>query len=86
MAELAYLLCAISSFICFALLLRAYLRTKQQLLLWSSSCFFFYLIQNCTLFADFVIVPQFDLTIWRAGAGLCGSALFLFALIWETRS
>lgn len=86
MAEIAYLLCAVSSLICFVLLLRAYLRTQQRLLLWSSTCFFFYLIQNVTLFTDVVIVPQIDLASWRASAGLCGSLLFLFALIWETRS
>lgn len=86
MAEIAYLLCALSSLICFVLLLRAYLNNHQRLLLWSSACFFFYLIQNAVLFADLVIVPQIDLTVWRAAAGLCGSALFLFALIWETRS
>lgn len=86
MAEAAYLLCALSSLICFALLLKAYLKTQQRLLLWSSACFFFYLIQNVILFADLVIVPQVDLMVWRTSAGLCGSALFLFALIWETRS
>ena len=86
MAQFAYLLCALSSLVCFVLLLRAYLKNRQSLLLWSSLCFFFYLIQNTVLFADLVLVPQIDLLVWRAVLGLCGSALFLFALIWETRS
>lgn len=86
MAQIAYFLCAVSSFICFALLLRSYLSNKLKLLLWSSLCFFFFMLQNITLFLDLVIVPQIDLMFIRALLGFCGSALFLFALIWETRS
>lgn len=86
MAQFAYLLCALASLICFVLLLRAYLKNPLRLLLWSSLCFFFFMLQNVTLFADLVIVPQVDLILWRTVSGFIGSTLFLFALIWETRS
>lgn len=86
MAHIAYVLCAIASFLCFALLLRSYLKNKVKLLLWSCLCFFFLAIQSIILVADRITGPQIDLTMWRTLAGFIGSALLLCSLIWESRS
>jgi hypothetical protein len=86
MAHLAYLLCALSSILCFAFLTRAYFKTRIRLLLWSSICFSFLTLQNIVLFTDYVLVPQIDLSIYRQVAGLLGSTCLLFGLIWETRT
>ncbi|MBX9567593.1 MAG: hypothetical protein K2X77_01805 [Candidatus Obscuribacterales bacterium] len=86
MAPLAYLLCALASIVCFAFLVRAYLRTRVRLLLWSTVCFFFLTVQNIVLFTDLVLVPSTDLSMYRMVSGLIGSFSLLFGLIWETRT
>lgn len=86
MAHLAYVLCAITSFLCFALLLRSYLKNQVKLLLWSCLCFFFLALQSIILVADRLTGTQIDLTFWRTLVGFMGSALFLCSLIWESRS
>ncbi|MGH9549422.1 MAG: DUF5985 family protein [Terriglobales bacterium] len=83
MGQVSYALCAITSIVCFVLLLRGYFRNRTRLLLWSSLCFFCFAIQNGLLFIDLVLMPQIDLSLWRTGAGLIGPAILLCGLIWE---
>jgi len=83
MGPIAYGLCALTSLLCFILLLRAYLKNKSNLLLWSSLCFLFFTVQNITLFVDLVLVPQISLVFWRTITGFVGSFLLLCALIGE---
>jgi len=85
MGCVAYALCALTSIVCFVMLIRRYMRSRGQLLLWSSLCFFFLAIQNIILFVDFVVVPDIDLSLWRTLAGFIGAVIFLGALIWEKR-
>lgn len=85
MGSIAYALCALTSLLCFILLLRGYLHTKTQLLLWSSLCFFFLSIQNVILFVDLVLVPQISLSEWRVSTGFIGAMILLCAFIWEKR-
>lgn len=85
MAQFCYALCAITSIVCFALLLRAYTRNKTPLLLLSSFCFFFMAVQNSLVFIDLVLLPQINLSFWRTLAGVVGPALLLCGLIWERR-
>lgn len=80
---IVYVLCAITSVACVALLIRGYFRTRTRLLLWSSLCFVGLAIQNILLFVDLVVVPDLDLSIWRNGSALVGLCLLLFGLIWE---
>lgn len=84
-AQIAYGLCALTSLVCFALLIRSYRDKRVRLLLWSSLCFFFFALQNGILFVDLVIYPtQLDLSLYRTVTGFIGALVLLFALIWET--
>jgi hypothetical protein len=85
MAEIVYLLCALTSLACTALLARAWRRTRSRLLMWSSLCFLLFTANNIVLFADRVIVPDVDLALVRAATGAAGVMVLLFGLIWEAR-
>jgi Family of unknown function (DUF5985) len=84
MAEAAYILCAVTSAVCAVLLLRAYLRTRVRLLLWSTLCFLLLTVNNVLLVIDLVIVDSgTDLTEVRTGSGLAGLLLLLYGLIYD---
>ncbi len=83
MAEAVYVLCALTSFACAALLLRAYRRSKTKLLLWSSLCFVAFALNNIILVIDLIVVPDIDLFVLRTSVMLVGFALLLYGLIWE---
>lgn len=85
MAEAVYILCALASMTCSALLLRTYLRSRARLLLWSSLCFIGLALNNILLFLDLVIVPDTDLSILRGLVALASVALLNFGLIWESK-
>lgn len=79
-----FLLAALTSFACMALLFRGYARTGVRLLLWSALCFIFLTANNVLLFVDTIVVPaQVDLRPYRLGAALAGVACLLYAFIWE---
>ena len=81
---LLYLLAALSSIACMALLFRGYARSGMRLLLWSALCFVGLSINNVLLFFDFVVFPtQVDLRPWRLVAALAGVLFLLYAFIWE---
>lgn len=79
-----FLLAALTSFACMALLFRGYARTGVRLLLWSALCFIFLTANNVLLFVDTIVFPtQVDLRLYRLGAALFGIACLLYAFIWE---
>ena len=79
-----FLLAAITSFACMALLFRGYARTGVRLLLWSALCFIFLTANNVLLFVDTIVFPtQMDLRSYRLGTALAGIACLLYAFIWE---
>lgn len=79
-----FLLAALTSFACMALLFRGYARTGVRLLLWSALCFIFLTANNVLLFVDTILLPtQVDLRVFRLGAALVGVACLLYAFIWE---
>jgi hypothetical protein len=80
-----YLLAALTSISCMALLFRGYARNGARLLLWSALCFVGLSINNVLLFFDFVVFPtQVDLRVYRLFAALAGVLFLLYAFIWET--
>ena len=84
MAEVVYVLCALTSTVCTALLLRAWLRTRVRLLLWSTLCFALLTLNNLLLVVDLVVVgPETDLSELRTGSGLAGLVLLLYGLIYD---
>jgi hypothetical protein len=85
MAEIIYVLCAITSVTCAVLLLRGYRRSRVRLLLWSSICFIGLAINNVILFVDLVLLPTTsDLSLLRSAAALAGLAPLVFGLVWES--
>jgi hypothetical protein len=85
MAEAVYLLCAITSVVCAALLFRGYRASKTRLLFWSSLCFAGLALNNILLFADLVLFPTLPLTIWRTAVAFVAILVLLFGLVWEAR-
>ncbi len=85
MAAAVYVLCALTSTFCAALLLRAYWRERERLLFWSSICFVGLAINNIMLFVDLIVVPQIDLQPVRNGAALLAAGVMLFGLVWDRR-
>jgi hypothetical protein len=85
MAVSVYSLCAAAALACTLLLLRAYLRTRTPLLLWSSACFACLTLNNVLVAVDLVFVPDVDLFPLRSLAALVGISLLLYGLIWEVR-
>lgn len=85
MAEVVYVLCALASIACAALLLRGYLANRTRLLFWSSLCFFGLAINNVLLFVDLVLIPDVDLALVRAAVAVAALMVLILGLIWESR-
>jgi hypothetical protein len=85
MAQLVYLLCAITSLACAVLLLRGYRRTAVRLLLWSGLCFTGLALDNMILIFDRIILPDRDLSFARNVPGLLALMLLLFGLVWDSK-
>ena len=84
-AEAVYLLCALTSIACAAMLVRGYLASRSKLLLWSSLCFVGLALNNTLLFLDLVVVPTVDLSAWRTGSALVWITILVFGLVWDAR-
>jgi hypothetical protein len=85
MAETVYILCMLTSAVCAYLLLKSYRSTRTRLLLWSSLCFVGLALNNLLLFADLVVVPTVDLSIWRNLSALAALSILVFGLVWDSR-
>ena len=85
MAASVYLLGALTSLLCAVLLLRAYLRGRRALLLWSGLCFAGLTISNLLVFFDLIVFPSVDLFPYRLGTSAVSMALLLYGLIWESQ-
>jgi hypothetical protein len=83
MAEVVYILCALTSLACAALLIRGYRRNRSRLLLWSCLSFVALAANNVLLFVDLVVVPSVDLSFVRAAAALCGMVILVYGLVWD---
>ncbi|UJR81701.1 DUF5985 family protein [Sandaracinus amylolyticus] len=80
-----YLLCAATSLICAVLLVRGYRASRTRLLLWSSICFVSLALNNILLFVDFLLGPNYDLSLWRTAIAALGMAMLVYGLVWEAR-
>jgi uncharacterized protein DUF5985 len=71
--------------LCAFLLLRAYARVRQRLLLWSGLCFTGLAVSNAVLFFDLAIVPaDISLYTWRLAIAAFSMLLLLYGLIFES--
>jgi hypothetical protein len=85
MADVAYILCALTSIGCAALLLRGYKQSGSRLLFWSGLCFVGLALNNVLLIIDIRVLPDVDLSNIRSLPALAGLLLMIFGLIWEKR-
>lgn len=84
LATAIYVLCALTSIICAALLLRGYSQSRVRLLFWSGLCFAGLALNNILLILDVTVLPQVDLELWRTLPALAGVGLLVYGLVWET--
>ncbi len=83
MAAAVYMLCTVTATLCGALLLRQYARRRARLLFWSGLAFAGFAVSNALVFADFVVVPETDLSLFRALAAFLSIAVLLYGLLAE---
>lgn len=82
-ASLIYLLCLLTSFLCAALLIRSYRRTRARLLLWSAACFALLALNNLLMVLDIVVLPDIDLGLARSLCTLIAAGTMIYGFIWE---
>jgi len=71
--------------LCAFLLLRAYARVRQRLLLWSGLCFVGLAISNAVLFFDLAVFrADVSLYTWRLAIAAFSMLLLLYGLIFES--
>ena len=88
MAEAVYVMCALTSLFCAALLIRSFRSFRAQrsrLLLWSSLCFVGLAATNALLVVDLMVVPSVDLSAVRTSLAVAAMMMLLTGLIWESR-
>ena len=85
MASLVYIVCALTSAACAAMLLRGFLRSRARFLLWSCLCFAALFVNNLMLMIDRVVVPERTVfpAEWRSAVALVGLSLLIYGLVWD---
>ena len=83
-AEGIYLLCAATSLLVAAMLLRQYLKVRTRLLLWSFFCFTGLAANNVLVYVDLVMYTGVDLSMYRSAAGAAAMLVMVYGLVWET--
>lgn len=86
MADIAYILCTLTSILCAGLLLRGYKQSRSRLLFWCGLCFVGLALNNILLIID-VKTPNdvLDLSHVRSLPAVAGLLVMIFGLIWEKR-
>jgi hypothetical protein len=82
MAAAVFIVSALISLACAALLLRSFARSRGALLLWAGLCFTGLTVNNLLLFLD-EVADDVDLSGWRTAPALAGMLALVFGLIWE---
>lgn len=85
MASVVYALCTLTSGVCAALLLRAYLSSRARLLLWSTLSFLGLACNNLLLFIDLIVFPGLDLSLYRTLTAAVAVMVLLLGLIWDSK-
>jgi hypothetical protein len=85
MAELIYVLCALASIFCAALLIRNYFLTRLRLAFLACLCFVGLAVNNVLLFVDLVVATGVDLTLVRGVVALVALLLLVLGMILEER-
>jgi hypothetical protein len=85
MAEAVYVMSALTSVACAALLWRGWRRTATSLLWWSAWCFVGLAVNSILVVIDLVVIVDRDLSLLRALTAFTGLAVLAFALVLEDR-
>ena len=85
MADIAYILCSLTSIGCAVLLSRGYKQSGSRLLFWSGLCFVGLALNNVLLIVDLRVLPDVDLSHIRSLPAVAGLLVMIFGLIWEKR-
>jgi len=80
-----YILTIVVTLACSVLLLRAYFRVRNKLLLWSGLCFAGLTLDNLLVLGDMIVFPSVDLYTYRLASAAISISLLLFGLVWECR-
>jgi Family of unknown function (DUF5985) len=80
-----YFLCFGSSALCAFLLVSAFQRQGEKLLLWSSVCFCLLALNNLLVFVDIILLPNIDLTSLRSVTALAAILVLLYGFVWESQ-
>jgi hypothetical protein len=83
MAVALYIVTIFVTLFCAVLLLRAWIRVRRGLLLWSGLCFVGLTLDSVLVLADMILFPSIDLYQWRLGSVALSVSLLLFGMIWE---
>jgi hypothetical protein len=83
MAVALYIVTIFVTLFCAVLLLRAWIRVRRGLLLWSGLCFVGLTLDSVLVLADMILFPSIDLYHWRLGSVALSVSLLLFGMIWE---
>jgi hypothetical protein len=73
----------ITSIICAALLVRAYVRTRTRLILWSAIAFVLLSINATLVFIDIFWPPSGNLLPYRQAASLGAVLVLIYGFMWE---
>jgi hypothetical protein len=84
LANAIYVLCALTSILCTALLVRGYRQSRVRLLFWSAWCFAGLALNNILLILDVRVLTHVDLEMWRALPAVVGVSLLVYGLVWES--
>lgn len=84
MAAALYIATCLTTLLCAILLLRAFVRVRRRLLLWSGLCFVGLTISNFLVFLDIVVIKP-DIYTYRLATAVIAMALLLYGLIWESQ-
>ena len=84
MADLVYVLCALTALICTVLLWRGWKRSGARLLMWSALCFAGLFLNNLLLVIDVRVFPEVDLAIVRLVPAVLGILAMLYGLVWDS--
>jgi hypothetical protein len=83
-AAIVYSLCALTAALCAILLLQSHARSGYRLLLWSGLCFAGLTLNNLLLVLDKILLPNFDLSLWRSSVALMAMCVLLYGLVWDS--
>jgi hypothetical protein len=85
-AEIVYVLCALTSLACAVLLLRGWRRSRARLLLWSGVCFVGFFVNNLLLLVQLPGMSLETQEAWRILPALLGALALIYGLVMETEA